>query len=74
MKIPNIIQREISDLKSKGLKVEIEESKRHICIRINNRLTGIMPRGAKGIEENGRCVLNIRSQMRRTALTAQTQT
>lgn len=67
MKIPPLIEREISDLRGKGFKVELEESKRHISIRINGRLAGIMPRGSKGVNENGRCVLNIRSQMRRTA-------
>lgn len=62
MKLPDIVQRELDTIPGRW---SAEMGRRHIHIRVDGRLVGILRRGSDN--EAGRAALNTRAQIRRAA-------
>jgi len=55
-----------AELDATGLPWELVPGKRHVHVRLNDKLVGILPRGKHSAADR-RPVLNLRSQIRRAA-------
>ncbi len=63
----NVLRTIENDLKSTGLPWEIATGKKHLKVRLDGRMVGILPKCGKDREGDPRALKNVRAQIRRAA-------